>query len=198
MSNRLVLASRSAVRVRLLRDAGLVFEADAADLDEDALVSEVADPKARALLLARQKAMWVSGRHPGAFVLGGDQVGVLDDGTFLEKPQDPEHHARMLLSMAGRTHRFVPAVALVKDGVLLGEASDEVSVKFRAFGPMVAHAYASSGEGQGSCGGYESEHRGAQLMAAVEGDLHAVVGFPLLLALELLRKHDARTPGLLF
>ena len=200
--SRLVLASRSAVRVKLLRDVGVAFVADAADLDEDALVADIDDPAEQARLLARAKALHVAQRHPGAWVLGGDQVGamVADDGGpafLLHKPRDAAHHVAMLLSLAGRRHTFHPAVALVKDGNVFAEVADRVTVTFRAFDEATARAYVATGEGEGSCGGYESEHRGAQLIAHVDGNLQAVLGFPVLLVLPLLRRHCAVEAGLL-
>ncbi len=196
----LVLASRSAIRVKLLKDAGIEFIVDAADLDEDDLVAGIDDPARQAAVLARAKALHVAARHPGAFVLGGDQVGVGDDDGeqwLLAKPRDSDHHVAMLLRMSGCRHTFHPAVALVKDDVVIAEAHDAVTVTFRAFDEATARAYVSSGEGVGSCGGYESEHRGAQLIAHVDGSLQAVLGFPLLLVLPLLRAHCAVEAGLL-
>lgn len=198
----IVLASRSFVRVKLLRDAGVAFDADAADLDEDALVKGIDDPAAQAAALAREKALHVARRHPGKFVVGGDQTGVMvaGDGSVvapLRKPEGTADHIALLLSMSGRTHRFHPAVALVKDGVVLAEVSDRVAVTFRAFDRATAVAYVDSGEGGGSCGGYESENRGAQLIERIDGSLQAVLGFPLLLLLPLLRRHCASEAGLL-
>ncbi|HEY1100512.1 MAG TPA: Maf family protein [Myxococcota bacterium] len=196
----LVLASRSAVRVKLLNDAGIRFATDAADLDEDDLVAGVRHPAEQAALLARAKALHVARRHPGCFVLGGDQVGAGDDDGeqwLLAKPRDPDHHVAMLLRMSGRQHTFHPAVALVKDDVVIAEAADTVTVTFRAFGEDTARAYVASGEGVGCCGGYESEHRGAQLIERVDGSLQAVLGFPLLRVLPLLRRHCPAEAGLL-
>jgi septum formation protein len=195
--SRLVLASRSAVRVKLLKDVGVDFIADAADLDEDALVAHIREPALQARALAREKALHVARRHPGCFVLGGDQVGVDDGGVALVKPRDPEHHVQMLLRLAGRRHTFFPAVALVKDGEVLEEVEDRVTVTFRHFDEACARAYVATGEGQGSCGGYESEHRGAQLIASVDGNLQAVLGFPVLLVLPLLRRRCRHEAGLL-
>ena len=170
--------------MKLLKDAGIEFIVDAADLDEDDLVAGIDDPARQAAVLARAKALHVAARHPGAFVLGGDQVGVGDDDGeqwLLAKPRDSDHHVAMLLRMSGCRHTFHPAV----------------TVTFRAFDEATARAYVSSGEGVGSCGGYESEHRGAQLIAHVDGSLQAVLGFPLLLVLPLLRAHCAVEAGLL-
>ena len=190
---RLVLASRSAVRIKLLEDAGIALDIDPADVDEDAIGAPVSDPAARALALATAKGRAVSARHPGRLVLGGDQVGVLvkDDGScgaFLEKPRDPAHHVRLLLQMAGRTHRFHPAAVLVVDGDVRERVADTVAVTFRAFDERTARAYVATGEGQGSCGGYESEHRGAQLIERIDGAAHAVLGLPLLGVLAALRR----------
>ena len=198
--DRLVLASRSAVRVKLLQDAGITFVTDAADLDEDELVAGVRDPATQAAVLARAKALHVARRHPGAFVLGGDQVGAgLDDGEqwLLAKPRDRDHHIAMLLRMSGQQHTFHPAIALVKDDVVIAEAADRVTVTFGQFDEAFAAAYVDTGEGVGCCGGYESEHRGAQLIAHVDGSLQAVLGFPLLLVLPLLRAHCPRQAGLI-
>lgn len=198
----IVLASRSAIRVQLLTAAGVSFEADAADLDEDGIVGDlvargVVDDAAHAMALARAKAVAVSARHPGRMVLGGDQVGRIDGGDALRKPRDRADHIAQFLRMAGRAHRFFPAAALVKDGVVVAEAHDVVTVVFRAFDVATATAYVDSGEGARSCGGYELEHRGAQLIERVDGDVHAVLGLPLLLVLPLLRAHCRAEAGLL-
>ena len=195
--SRLVLASRSAVRVKLLKDVGVDFIADAADLDEDALVAHIREPALQARALAREKALHVARRHPGCFVLGGDQVGVDDGGVALVKPRDPEHHVQLLLRLADHRHTFFPAVALIRNDEVLEEVEDRVTVTFRAFDEVCARAYVATGEGQGSCGGYESEHRGAQLIASVDGNLQAVLGFPVLLVLPLLRRRCPREAGLL-
>ena len=184
---RLVLASRSAIRRKLLEDAGLALTTDAADLDERALGDAIPDPAARALHLATAKALAVSARHLHAVVLGSDQVGVLDDGTPLEKPADPADHLRMLLAMSGRAHTFHVAAALVRDSVELATVQDRVAVTFRRFDEVAARAYLASGEGAWSCGGYQIEHRGAQLIAHVQGSLHAVLGLPLFGVIEALR-----------
>ena len=191
---RLVLASRSAIRRKLLVDAGLALEVDAADVDERAIGEAIADPAARALCLATDKALAVGARHPGAVVLGSDQVGVLEDGSFLEKPSDQADHVRMLLAMSGRSQTFFVAAALVLDSVVRATVQDQVAVTFRRFDEATARAYVAAGEGAWSCGGYEIEHRGAQLIARVDGSLHAVLGLPLFGVLEALR---GLAPGLL-
>ena len=196
-----VLASRSRSRIAMLREVGLTFAIDAADIDEDAIGAATVEPTARATLLAIEKARAVSLRHPGALVLGGDQVSVLEDGaaglTWLEKPRDPADHVRLLMAMSGRTHRFFPSAALVVDGAVRAQVSDQVAVTFRAFSEQTARAYVDGGEGKGSCGGYQIEHRGAQLVERIDGSVHAVLGLPLLGVLRMLRDSGVDVPGLL-
>ncbi len=80
----LILASKSAARQALLRNAGVPFEAISADLDERGIQqnSGLQDPGAIAALLARAKAADVSSRHPGRIVLGADQTLALGDRLF--------------------------------------------------------------------------------------------------------------------
>jgi septum formation protein len=172
----------------MLRDAGLAFDVDAADVDEVRIGAAERDPARRAALLARDKALAVSARQRGRVVVGADQVGVLEDGTFLEKPRDTEDHLRLLMAMSGRVHRFFPRAAVVVDGRVRDEVGEVVAVRFRAFPIETARAYVAAGEGGGSCGGYESEHRGVQLIESVDGSLHAVLGLPLLPLLSALRR----------
>ena len=70
---------------------------------------------------------------------------------------------------------------------MLAELADTVAVTFRAFGDATATAYVATGEGARSCGGYESENRGAQLIARIDGSQHAVMGLPLLQILAAIR-----------
>ena len=190
----LVLASRSAIRGKLLADAGIAFVTDAADVDEEALGRAVLDPAGRALRLATEKAQAVSARRPGAWVLGVDQVGVLEDGSFLEKPRDAVDQARMLCAMSGRAHTFFVACALAQDREVRATVAEAAPVHFAPFDAATASAYAATGEGRWSCGGYESENRGAQLIAKVDGSLQVVLGLPLFSVLAALRQ---LAPGLL-
>ncbi len=189
----LVLASRSSTRIAMLQAAGIGVEIDPADVDEARLGAAYIDPGDRAVALARAKALKVSERHPGRLVLGGDQVCILEDGpnegSYVEKPRDPEDHVQMLLRLAARTHAFFPAAVLVKDGNVLGRATEIVRVTFRPFLEPTARAYVATGEGAGSCGGYESERKGGQLIASIDGTQFALMGLPLLGVLGLLREN---------
>jgi septum formation protein len=109
----LVLASASPRRQELLRNAGISFTVQPADVDETPLAGE--SPHACAERLAREKALAVWQTRPQDTVLGADTVVVVD-GTILGKPTDPEDAARMLRLLSGRTHQVITGVCLVGPG----------------------------------------------------------------------------------
>lgn len=181
----LVLASGSEVRRRLLTRAGLVFRVDPADLDESPLEGEA--PFDRARRLAREKALLVSTRWPGALVLGSDQVGVINHtGQELQKCWDEADAVAQLCAMSGRRHTFLSAAAIVLDAQVQVEVEEQATVTFRAFDEATARAYAALGEWRGSAGSYHLEGRGIRLVERVEGPDNAVYGLPLLSVLGVL------------
>jgi septum formation protein len=117
MAPRLVLASASPFRKMLLENAGLQFDAEPAEIDERAVEDTIdgLDPDDVALVLAEAKAQDVSGRHPGALVIGSDQTLSLE-GDIFHKPANMDEARRRLLRLSGKTHELNSAVVLAKDG----------------------------------------------------------------------------------
>jgi len=191
---RLLLASASPTRRRLLEQAGLEFSAEAAPIDEDeaklALEGEGADGPALAEALAELKAVAVARRHPGAFVIGADQV--LDcEGRRYDKPRDEAAARAQLMALRGRTHQLISALVVVRDGQRLWHHIDRATLTMRPFSPAFLDEYlARSMPGiLGSVGAYQLEARGAQLFSRIEGDYFTILGLPLLPLLDFLRPH---------
>jgi len=107
----LVLASASPRRQELLRNAGIPFTTQPADVDETPFPGESA--RTCAERLAKEKALKVARDHPHAHVLGADTVVVLDD-QILNKPVDVEDAVRMLRLLSGRLHQVITGVCMVK------------------------------------------------------------------------------------
>jgi len=196
MADRLVLASVSSARARLLRDAGVAFTIDPADLDEGRIKAEQHARGATALScaaeLARAKARAVAKRNHDALVIGADQILALDDAWF-DKPPDHAAAREQLVQLRGRTHRLATAVCICRNGEPVWQASSEPRLTMRRFSDRFLDDYVAS-EGEailGSVGAYCLEGRGVQLFAAVEGDHFAIQGLPLVALLTWLREAGA-------
>lgn len=189
----LVLASASRVRLHLLASAGVDVIADAATVDEDevkrALKAEGADTARAAETLAELKALRISARRPGSYVLGADQMLVCE-GAWFDKPPDLPAARSQLLSLKGRMHELVCGAVIVRDGVRVWHTVDRARLTMRDFSDAFLEDYLSSvGEDAlRSVGGYQLEGRGAQLFARVDGDFFTVLGLPLLPVLGYLRQ----------
>jgi len=190
----LILASKSTARAALLRAAGVDFAVDAATIDENAVrTSFRADGCAAeevALALAEMKAARVSRAHPGALVIGADQL--LDcEGTWFDKPADMAGARRDLRALRGRTHRQISAVCVVVEGATLWRCTKAARLTMRPFSDAFLDDYlARAGEEVCACvGAYRLEGLGAQLFACIEGDYFTILGLPLLPLLEFLRGH---------
>jgi septum formation protein len=187
----IVLASASAVRRRLLEEAGVTVAVEAAAVDEDAVKqavrAETDNPARVAEALAELKATRVSARHPGAIVLGCDQM--LDcDGRWFDKPADAGEAREHLAFLRGRTHRLTSAVAAVRDGRLLWHHTEAARLTMRTFSDAFLDDYVATAP-LCSVGAYQLEGLGAQLFMLVEGDFFTVLGLPLLAVLDFLREN---------
>ncbi|MCU1751704.1 Maf family protein [Pseudomonas sp. 6D_7.1_Bac1] len=186
--NPLYLASGSPRRRELLTQIGVPFTAISADIDETPLTDET--PAAYVERLARGKAE--AGRallalnEPGApiCVLGADTAVVLD-GQILGKPLDEAESLSMLMSLSGREHEVLTAIAVL-DGQYCESRVVRSLVRFRSISHKEAAAYWASGEPRDKAGGYGIQGLGAVFVAALNGSYSAVVGLPLCETFELL------------
>jgi septum formation protein len=198
---RLVLASASAYRARLLRAAGVDLEVLTRPVDEaavrEALAAEGAAAEDAAVALAELKARRGAELVPGSdtIVLGCDQILDLD-GEWLAKPGSPAEARARLLRLRGRMHRLVTAAVALRDGAHIWHHVAAPRLWVRPFGDAFLDAYlAAAGDALvETVGAYAYEGLGAQLMERVEGDYFTILGLPLLPVLRLLREQGA-LPG---
>jgi septum formation protein len=192
----LVLASGSAIRADLLRRAGVDFAVETAAVDEAAIKqsfhAERLPAADCAVALAEAKASRVSRRHPGALVIGADQMLVCD-GAWYDKPRDRAAARDELRSLRGKRHELVGAVCVVRDGERLWHVVERSVLTMRRFSDSFLDAYldAAGNTVLASVGAYQLEGLGVQLFERVEGDFFAILGLPLLPLLAFLRVHGA-------
>ncbi len=134
----LILASRSLARRSLLHGCGIEAEPVMADIDERAIEAREtrrgALPCTVARHLAAEKALVVSRRSPGRFVLGADQVLAFEDRCCAKAATLAEAASR-LAELAGKSHRLVSACAIARDGALLFEAAETAELHMRDLSP---------------------------------------------------------------
>lgn len=178
------LASGSPRRRELLTQIGVPFQVLNAPVDERVEAGEA--PEAYVQRMARAKAVagWDAARGPPAPVLAADTAVVLDQAILL-KPVDREDGERMLLALAGRTHRVLTAVSLARPGGVESRLSRS-EVSLRAISAAEARDYWDTGEPWDKAGGYAVQGRAAIFIAALAGSYSGVMGLPLYETAELL------------
>ncbi len=188
----LVLASKSAIRLTLLTNAGVPVDVRPADIDERSMESRSSSPTpdAVAALLAREKASAVAQSMPGRLVLGADQV-LGFEGKHFSKPADRAAARAQLRALSGRKHALYSAIAFVRDRTVLFEHLGIAWLTMRTLSDRFLDDYldAAGDAAMASVGAYQLEGPGIQLFDSVEGDYFTVLGLPLLPALEFLRRH---------
>lgn len=189
---RLILASTSIYRRELLARLHLPFDTQRPGTDETPLPGEA--PEALARRLARAKAADVAARHPGAWVIGSDQVAECG-GRALGKPGGHAAAALQLASMSGQAVRFHTGLCLVRDDLPPLEAMDCTVVRFRALGAEEIERYLQAEQPYDCAGSFKSEGLGIGLFEAIENrDPTALIGLPLIATARLLREAGFRLP----
>ena len=203
----LVLASASPRRQELLRNAGIEFTIQPADVDETPLPNEGA--RDCAVRLAREKAVKVWQTRRRDLVLGADTVVVVD-GTMLAKPVDAEDAVRMLRLLAGRTHEVTTGVCLIMPlrakypvlGALqlgvapesetetmdIRVASESTTVTMTNISDAEILGYVATSEPMDKAGAYAIQGIASRWIPRIEGDYSNVVGLPVALLHRMLRE----------
>lgn len=180
---RLVLASASPRRSRLLSERGFRFDVRPADLDEEVFEGE--DPRQAVLRLAGEKAMAVAVAVRQSRAVADDEVVLGADTTvlcvdkMLGKPTDPEDAMAMLMSLSGRNHQVATAWALVLQKRVVGSGITLSTVRMREISAREARVYAHSGEPDDKAGSYALQGDGRRFVAAVLGSSDNVIGLPV-------------------
>lgn len=162
--NRMVLASSSPRRRRLLSWLGVPFEVAAVDTPESLDSPLASDPSALAISLAEEKAAAAleEGLTHGALVLTFDTVVVLD-GAVLGKPADEPDAWRMLRELSGRTHQVVTGCTIVCDGRVTRSFAVVTDVQMQTLSDCRIEAWMAMGEFMGCAGAYNIEGQVAEV-----------------------------------
>jgi len=184
--HRLVLGSSSSSRRNLLERLSIPFLVVPPDIDETPLDGETPDRLVHRL--SERKARAVAARVGTGFVIGSDQVALIDD-LILGKPGGHAENVAQLTMASGRWLEFRTGVAVLDaaTGYLL---SDVVSfaVKFRTLAASDIEAYVSRERAYDCAGGFRAESLGCALFERMRGDdPTALLGLPMIRLCEMLR-----------
>lgn len=187
----LILASTSPYRRALLERFGLPFATARPDVDESARPGE--GPADLANRLAQTKAGEVARRHPGAWVIGSDQLAEVD-GKALGKSGSRAGAVVQLQAMSGREVRFHTALCLQRDAIT-HQAADVTRVIFRPLALAEIERYVDAEQPFDCAGSFKVEGLGIALFDAVHSDdPTALIGLPLIATARLLRLAGYRLP----
>jgi septum formation protein len=182
----LILGSSSPYRRELLARLRMPFDVAVPDIDETPLAGEA--PEVTALRLSRSKAEAIAARHPGALVIGSDQVCTLD-GAQIGKPGSHEKALVQLQQMRGRTVTFHSALCLLDSRTGEARLADvQTRATFRDLSDAELDAYLHLETPYDCAGSAKAEGLGIALLARVESDdPTALIGLPLIALTGMLR-----------
>ena len=192
---RLILASESSARKRLLENAGICFETCPSHYDETSLkqkaLQEGRSARETALQLAQEKALSVFRKiaDEKALIIGADQI-LSCQGQWYDKPVNREQAYQQIIALREKTHVLHTAVVLVYKKDVIWQHVEEPYLHMRfVTEEFIAQYLADEGEAcLSSVGAYRLEGRGIQLFECIKGDSFSIQGLPLLPLLSALRE----------
>lgn len=189
----IILASKSAIRQKILKNAGVRFVAKNANVDESVIKEKYKgrDPKDIVLALASAKAAAIP-LEPDDIVIGADQVLVFENKIY-DKPKSSEELRDRLLRLRGREHFLINGTIGLRHNEQPWVNFGVARLSMRSFSNEWLNEYLQRG-GEAlrqSVGGYLFEKDGVQLFDAVEGSYYSILGLPILPVLAFLRAAGA-------
>ena len=193
MINKIILASKSEVRKKILEKNGINCEVIPANVDEDqvkeSLIKEKATPKVISKNLAELKANKVSEKKPNELVLGADSVVDLN-GELISKPTNREEALAILQKLNGQKHQLISSVCISKNGSMIWNFTDASALTMKQLNLNEIKSYLKKIKDRElyAYGVYQIEADGRSLFSKIEGDEDTIMGLPVKQIKEYLNK----------
>ncbi len=183
--SRIILASKSEVRKKILLENGILCNVEPSKVDEDvikeSLLKEGATPEIISKNLAELKANKISNKNPDKLVLGADSVIDLD-GQIISKPKSREEALDILKRMSGKSHFLISSVCISKKGNMIWNYTDKAELVMKDFSDSELKNYLSkiSDKILYAYNVYQIEGEGKKLFSEIKGDKNTIMGLPIL------------------
>tara|TARA_B100000941_G_scaffold276524_1_gene239260 strand:+ start:458 stop:1042 length:585 start_codon:yes stop_codon:yes gene_type:complete len=182
--NKIILASQSEVRKRILVENGVICSVMPSKIDEEiiksSLLSEGATPEYISKNLAELKANKISNKRPEELVIGADSVIDLN-GELLSKPRSREEALSSLKKMNGKKHLLISSVCISKNGAMIWNYTDKAELKMKNFNEDQLKNYLLkiSDKDLYAYNVYQIEGEGKNLFSEIKGDKNTIMGLPI-------------------
>ena len=184
MNNKIILASRSGVRKKILEENGINCEAIPANIDEDqikkSLLKEKVTPKLISKNLAELKANKISEKKPNYLVLGADSVIDLNN-ELISKPSNRDEALTILRKLNGQKHQLISSVCISKNGSMIWNCTDDSTLTMKQLNLNEIKAYLAKirDEEVYADGVDQIEADGRSLFSKIEGSEDTIMGLPI-------------------
>ena len=184
MINKIILASKSGVREKILKQNNIKCEVIPSNVDEDqvknSLLKEKATPEIISKNLAELKANKISKKNPDKIVLGADSVIDLD-GELISKPTNRNEALDILKKLNGKKHHLISSVCISKNGFMIWNHTDDSSLTMKKLNLDEIKSYLAKIKDKElyNYGVYQIEADGRSLFSKIEGDEDAIMGLPV-------------------
>ena len=181
---KLILASKSGVRKKILEKYNIDFEVIVSNVDEDqvkeSLLAEGADPLVVSKNLAELKSIQVSKKNPDRLVLGADSVISLNN-KLINKPNSREEALEILKKLNNSKHYLISSVCISKNGSMVWNHSDQSELKMKSFKEDELKKYLNKIKTETllAYGVYQVEADGLSLFEYIKGDQDSIMGLPV-------------------
>ncbi len=184
MLRKIILASKSKVRKKILDKNNIESIVEPSNVDEDVVKSSLLNKKATPEIisknLAELKANKVSMKHPDQIVIGADSVIDLE-GKLISKPESRDEALTILKMLNGKIHHLISSVCISKNGMMLWNYTDKAKLTMKNFTENQLLNYLSkiSDDALYSYNVYQIEGEGKMLFSKIEGNENTIMGLPI-------------------
>jgi len=181
---KIILASKSGVRKKILEDNNIDCNVVPSNVDEDqvkdSLLAVGANPVLVSKNLAELKSIRVSSKYPDQLVLGADSVISLNN-ELINKPNTRKEGFEILKKLNGSTHYLITSVCISKNGAMVWNFTDQSELKMKKYSDRQLESYLEKIKTETllAYGVYQIEAGGLELFDSIRGDKESIMGLPI-------------------